>query len=452
MRTRTIFLVIPRRISVRYMLSSQVFQRLRGTPGLRLVIVTSIKDPQFIEEFAGPNVVCEMIPLRTPRDEMWIEQAIRRFRKYVWAVSENVDTISIQIREKSSILFLIHCFLAKCAFLLKPLPFLLGYADLCFISPWSDKRYIPLFKKYNPDVVCVHSVFELTTIPVARIARRRKVPLLGIVISWDQLTSKGHIPVRYDRLLVWNEIMKSEAIDFHGYQPKEISITGTPQFDFYITFGDRFLSRDAFFKKMGLDPERKLIVYTTTPPQVGTREPEMIQFLAESVSQHRFKVPCQVLVRVYSKDIPSRYESISKLLKVIVDYQDNVPLGLSYRETDIYILTHLGSTIKNADVVVNVASTVTIDAALFDVPVVNVALDRHYAMYYSLNHYRNIVAAGAVRVAYTEEDLLRWINVYLQNPRLDQEGRRRIVQEQCGTVDGRAGERVAKEIIEFLSS
>ena len=46
--------------------------------------------------------------------------------------------------------------------------------------------------------------------------------------------------------------------------------------------------------------------------------------------------------------------------------------------------------------------------------------------------------------------MLSLIDAYLEDPSLDREGRARIVDEQCGRVDGGAGLRVAALLMSFM--
>ena len=60
---------------------------------------------------------------------------------------------------------------------------------------------------------------------------------MAIDPSWDNFTNKL-LPVRrVDRLLVWNELMREQAMRWHGYQPEDIRICGAPQFDGYFARG-----------------------------------------------------------------------------------------------------------------------------------------------------------------------------------------------------------------------
>ena len=120
---------------------------------------------------------------------------------------------------------------------------------------------------------------------------------------------------------------------------------------------------------------------------------------------------------------------------------------------------HLADTMRHSDVVVNVASTIAIEASIFDTPVVNVSFDgetasefaRSARRYYQFTHYVNITRHGAARVAATPDEMLAHIGRYLDNPSLDAEGRRRVVAEQCQFTDGRSGERVGEAVVAELA-
>jgi len=107
----------------------------------------------------------------------------------------------------------------------------------------------------------------------------------------------------------------------------------------------------------------------------------------------------------------------------------------------------------HADLNVNMASTMTLDFAIRDKPVVNVAFDHaspprfpggHWGHYYQFDHYRPVVALGAARVARSPADLATHVNAYLADPSLDREGRRRLLELEVGQPIGQATERIAE--------
>ena len=121
---------------------------------------------------------------------------------------------------------------------------------------------------------------------------------------------------------------------------------------------------------------------------------------------------------------------------------------------------HLGDTMCYADVVVNVASTIAIEACIFDTPVVNICFDgpgetpyvKSARRYYSFTHYVNITDRGAVRVAQSPDEMVAMVARYLADPSLDAPGRRQVVLDQCQFTDGRSAERVIDCVLDELGA
>ena len=227
---KTIFLVIPRRISVRYVLATDVFSYLKKFDH-RIIILTSISDPLFIKEFENERVKIEVIEMRDYKEGLG-ERLVRMTRNYLGGAGYDLETLNAKAKMRGLVVWL---FYRLFRLLLRPFLFLrswLRWLDIYWLSSLIDKKYEPLFEKYNPDLLVIHSVQELTAVPVARVAQRKNVPSLGIVTSWDNLTNKVEIYARCQKLIVWNPVMKNQAVQYHDYQDKDIFVVGTPQFDF----------------------------------------------------------------------------------------------------------------------------------------------------------------------------------------------------------------------------
>ena len=128
----------------------------------------------------------------------------------------------------------------------------------------SHPLFETLFDQHRPAlVVCANPGLVFAEVPLMRTARRRGVPCMVVDASCN-FTNKL-LPVRHaDRLVVWNDIMKDQAETIHGYDPDAIRVTGAPQFDPHFRPQSRS-TREEFFRRVGADPSRKLIVLTTTP-------------------------------------------------------------------------------------------------------------------------------------------------------------------------------------------
>ncbi len=444
---KTLFLVIPRRISVRYILSSDVWDELKEISNLRIVILTSIIDIKFVKEFSAPNVIVEHIPMRDGKENLF-EKLNRSLRSYLGSLCFDLETLNAKAKMNGKIVWLAYRCLVKIA---HPFLFLrnwLRWLDVYFFSLLFDKKYEALFSFYKPDLVFIHSVQELTAVPIARVANRKKVLSIGVVLSWDNVTNKGEIFAHCDQLIVWNEIVKRQVIDYHDYQEKDVFVIGTPQFDFFIRYNLEIPSKNEFFEKLGLDKNKKLILYTTVPERIGgDNEIKSINAIHEAIINHNLIMPAQLLVRIYTKDNPLRYQGFVNLSDLILYDPGKDNQNLSYREIDKYFSIQLAAMIKYADVVVNIASTTSIDAAIFNRPIINVALGwQNY--WYETSHYKHLVNTGGVKMVNNLSELIMGINQYLENPLLDEEGRKRIVSKICYKVDGNSGKRLIEILYE----
>ena len=110
--------------------------------------------------------------------------------------------------------------------------------------------------------------------------------------------------------------------------------------------------------------------------------------------------------------------------------------------------------------IVQVVSTIAIEAAIFDTPVVNVSFDgraevpfvRSARRYAEFTHWDNIRENGAIRDAATPDDMIAHVRTYLDDPALDREARQRVAKDQCQFLDGKAAERVARFVSDEVAA
>jgi hypothetical protein len=114
----------------------------------------------------------------------------------------------------------------------------------------------------RPDVVLLTPLIDLgsSQIEYLRAARALRVPTALCVWSWDHLSSKALIRESPDRVFVWNETQKREAIELHGVGAEQVVVTGAQCFDQWF---DRAPSRrrEDFCRAIGLDPARPYLLW-----------------------------------------------------------------------------------------------------------------------------------------------------------------------------------------------
>jgi hypothetical protein len=93
-----------------------------------------------------------------------------------------------------------------------------------------------------------------------RAARALGIPTGACVYSWDHLSSKTLIRVVPDRLFVWNETQKREAVTLHHLDAGRVVVTGAQVYDqWFARTPSR--SREALLADLGLPADRALILY-----------------------------------------------------------------------------------------------------------------------------------------------------------------------------------------------
>lgn len=434
---------------------------LDAQPDATVVLVSPlVNDPAFAGEFADPRVQLEDLPRHAPAG---LEARLVALMQAAYLTSDVTESVRIRYAEARAGRTM-RWMRTKRALARTLLPSMTRKDSR---YAWSDRLIghpaaRRLFDRIRPALYVASSPgLIFSEIPLLRTAAQRGVRSMAVDPSWDNFTNKL-LPVRrVDRLIVWNDLMQQQAIDFHGYAPAHVRVAGPPQWDRYFQ-GAPASSRDVFFRRIGADPFRTLVTLTTTPRSLYAHHDHILRVLIAAMNGGAWPTASQLLVRLHPRDDEDAYDAFRGVPNVIVEkpFRPTVTSGDGL-DVDVTAESqqHLADTMRYSDVVVNVASTIAIEAAIFDTPVVNVAFDgespspfeRSARRYYRFTHYRNITRHGAVQVADTPAALVAQVARYLADPALDREGRRRIVSEQVQFLDGRSAERVGRFVAEELS-
>ena len=323
-------------------------------------------------------------------------------------------------------------------------------------SPEAEAR----FKQRRPDLVVTTGPFWFDEPAVAAHATRLGIPVVAMIPSWDNVTTKNRMVFRYDGFLVWSEQTRSELrAVYPDTRDKEIFVTGATQFDVFRQ--PRFEeSRAEFCQRHGLRPELPIVVYAIGSPHFLHGEHFGALHLAERIRRGDLG-SVQLLVRPHpTKDNAELVSQFAPFGPAVVVQQVARPgTVLNQRSQREEQVLDWISTFRHADVVVNLSSTVTVDAALFDKPVVNVNYDpspekKQEDLIKDVNsiwsHFRPIAESGGVALVNSHDELVAAVQAYLKHPELHRQQRRWVAEHVCGYTDGKCGERVAQAILDFI--
>jgi hypothetical protein len=283
--------------------------------------------------------------------------------------------------------------------------------------------------------------------PYLRSARELGVPVVGWIMSFDNLTSRTILP-RFDYYMVWNERMRAQVLRLYpGLHPDRVHITGTPQFDFHVQPALRW-ARARTLAALDLPADTRYLLYAANSTWLTPTEPDLLDGLLQRLATVPALQDHHVVVRLHPLDDFSRWEPLrtrSPRLRIVR------PWSAGGRAGNAEDQARLVSTLLHADACLNIVSTMSLDAAVVDTPVVCIAFsahadtveDRFARECYRTEHYRPIVESGGVRVAASMDDLVRELVAYAGDRGRDARARADLVASECGPVDGRSAQRVA---------
>ena len=391
MVTKTIFITSFHILISRNILASKILPLLVEARKTRVVILCPrSKADYFKKEFGSENIIIEPVKVKLSLFELFLRSlslaAIATASLKIKRVTEMKGSGVVSSKILSGA---IGGFLVK---ILNP----------C-LTP--RKPFQEILKKYRPAVVFSTDIMNEADVRIIYAAKRQSIPVVGMVRSWDNLTAKGRIRALPDLLLVNNNVVKDEAVSIHGLSPTMIEVVGIPHYDNYLKSSK--LSKVEFFNKIGVAVGKKIALFIP----VGDRylKNNTVDKTVLLLLRGLLQADWEVLVRLPPAD---RVEEIERngLPKGITVYRPGGNFGavknteLSKEDDDVLI-----ATLAYADLVVTGPSTIAIDAAIFDKPIVLVGFDgsenRPYLesvrRYYDYNHWRPVIQSGGAPLALT---------------------------------------------------
>ncbi len=325
-----------------------------------------------------------------------------------------------------------------------------------------SRVYQELFNKYQPDLVFAANMINPEDYRLVLEAKRRGIKTVGMVLSWDNLTSKVFLQAFPDQLIVHNNVIKDEAIKLAGYPAKNIVVTGVPQYDPYFKH-QGVLSRVEFCERIGADPAKKIILYAASGKASILFDLDIVEGLTKAIESGRIKQASQILVRPYPRyDFPpAKIEELRRRANVLTASpvthggwkKDNWEFG----DADLGFLI---SSLAHADVVLTMTSTFLIEGTVFDKPVISPIFNGQKKLNYwyraerfmEFDHLNDLKDFGAFAIARSAEELYDLVNEALENPKKHHDRRQALVLRQAVYTDGRSAERLGQFLLDQVAS
>lgn len=451
---KTIFITIFQAVEAKNILRTPILQTLLRDPEVRLVLLTDSEDKvnYHKKEFNSERLIYEVVPRIWPRglDKFFSGLKYLLLRTDTTDMRRRMTFIETGKRLAYYSNVVLNLILAR--------PIIRRLARSLDLRIVKNAVYAPYFEKYRPDLVFMAHLFDDQEIHLLREAKRRKVKTIGFINSWDKVTARCIVRLLPDKAVVFNDIVKQEIMAYDEMDEQDVFVSGLPHYDAYVN--RRPGRREDFYKELGIQPSTKhIVVYAPNGKFSKEADGLMIDLLRSLIDRSLVPEGTELLVRFQPNDAvdPELLEARPWLKYDVPGTRFSNLRGTDWDMSD-KDTQRLMDTLYHASLFICYTSSLSVDAAVFGKPVINVNFELQKIekpsespiQYYQMAHYKNAIRSGGIKVVNDKDELLRWINVYLENPGIDEDKRKRLVHEQCGPMDGRAGERIGSFTLNYL--
>ena len=232
------------------------------------------------------------------------------------------------------------------------------------------------------------------------------------------------------------------------------------------------MPRDEYFELHGLDPNRKLISYASSFVHFAPNYPN-IEALAKLISSESLAEPSQLLIRLHPSHFQDKPKIFAEERARVFDLEKKYPnvhvvqpvaLGGSLGYYGGEDMDEKSSMMAYSDVVVTVYSTMLVETAVHNTPMIAATIDtpggwnKEGKFSLSLKEigdwptHKRFRDAKAGRVVTNKDELCDALNMYLKDQSIDEKERRKFVEDEITFTDASSGKRTAEFILKVLNS
>ncbi len=284
------------------------------------------------------------------------------------------------------------------------------------------------------------------------------------LLSWDNITCKGHFPALADKYIAWGPVMANEFQEFYKIKKTDIYECGVPHFDLHHQVkNDPNIA--PFIEKLGLNPSKPYLFFAMSSPRFAPCEIDIVEHLAGQIEAGIFGENMQLIARPHPQNVVGSMADKTWLGRldalvsdrVKVDYPQLVDSKLqwSMKQSDMIRLSNM---LYGAACCINSGSTVSIDSFMVDTPAVITAFDAHEERDYWFSakrvtdfpHMKKFLSFKGASISRSFDELTAHLKNYIENPKANWEARQHARYMETGENDGRATERVCEALLEIL--
>lgn len=295
------------------------------------------------------------------------------------------------------------------------------------LSPPTDEatRFV---EEFDPDVVLVTPLVDLgggggEFVKAARAARK---PCALMVASWDNLTNKGKMPVVPDRVVLWNEAQRDEAVRLHDVPEDHVIVTGAQTFDEWFERKPARTS-DEFLHDVGGIPGRPTILYLISSGFIGGTGPGEHEFVADWAAAIRSSSDpvlrdANIIIRPHPKVPADPLHALAETYSLKV-WPPSSTFVIGEQARQDYV-----DQLALADVAVGLNTSASIEAVIMGCPVLTVLDPRFRLAMEGTIHFGYLRDGGALEVDETLAEHIPRLSAIVNGRPRDEARRERFLK------------------------
>ena len=259
----------------------------------------------------------------------------------------------------------------------------------------AAKNIVADLRSVAPDVVLASPANMRFTEEVEYIkaARHLGIPTAVLVLSWDNMSTKGLINLHPDLLLAWNQTHASEAILHHGISENRILLTGAPFFDKWFDREQHTVGRSEFLRKVGLPGDMPFVLYLGSSANIARDESWLVTDLIKELSKSSTLDKASIMVRPHPANARPFAELAQSDQRVVV-----WPPGGQLPESD-GMQADFQNSVQHASAIVGINTTAMIDTLALGRPCVAIITQQYENTQMRAQHFQHLFDSGALNVA-----------------------------------------------------
>jgi hypothetical protein len=389
---KRIFISADHGLAIVYFLQSDVVPTLLNA-GVEVILLTDDEIRTQIENrFGSPGLTIEGLRLEqanayahTKQAEMqWWLNFLRRVGSSKHINTEAMDSYIYQVEVESGRKRRLVLPMAKALIALLRRSTTARRMLVSAQMRYNPQLYSDLFERYKPDLVLASTPGWRLDRYLLREAATKDIPTAAVVVGWDNPSSYSVRGSKVDWITCWSELQKEELVLGSDWSPTQVNIGGIPSYDGYFR-KSWLMPRQDYYQLHDLDPHRKLISYAASFVSFSPNY-QNIEALARLVSgstDNGLTAPSQLLVRLHPNhfwDHPLYSQERVQIQQLAeqtphVHVVEPVPLGGSLGYYSGEDMPEKTSMMAHSDVFVTVYSTMVVEAAIHDRPIVSACID-----------------------------------------------------------------------------